>query len=137
MPAFPSVDPALALLGTFLRERRTRAGRTIENLADRVGCTPKRLRAVEDGTAFPSGRMLIQLVVALDIAPGDLHPIIAQAAAHAGPYQAQFRKAETAITASPQMIPATPPMPHTHEAFSAALHRGDPDAWRALDLKTL
>lgn len=137
MPTLQPIDPALAQLGAFLRRRRARAGRTIENLADRIGCTPERLHAIEAGEESPSERVLIEFIVALDISPGDLHHVIAQVAAHAGPYQARFRRTEAAIMASPRMIRATRPMPGTHEAFTDALHRGNPDAWRALDLKTL
>lgn len=137
MPASQPTDTALAQLGAFLRRRRARAGRTIENLADRIGCTPERLHAIEAGEESPSERVLIEFIVALDISPGDLHYVIAQVAAHAGPYQERFRRAEAVIMASPRLIPATRPMPHTHDAFAAALHRGDPDAWHALDLKTL
>ncbi len=70
----PPSDHSAALLGQRLREARHRAGLTLQQLAERTGCTKGYLSQIENGRrdTAPSRALLERFESALAIPPGSL-----------------------------------------------------------------
>ena len=55
-----------------IRSHRVAHGWSPEELAHRVGCSPKRIRAIEEGRAAPSLKLVHDLAAAFGVAEADL-----------------------------------------------------------------
>ncbi|MEU6145241.1 helix-turn-helix transcriptional regulator [Streptomyces sp. NPDC047081] len=68
----PSPDPRLLSLGMQIRRHREERGYSLEELAERSGLSFRGLIYIEHGQRNPSVLTLVDIAVALDVAPGEL-----------------------------------------------------------------
>ncbi len=68
----PDVGQYLGYIAANVRRLRTRAKLTQEQLAEAADVDLTYLQRVERGTGNPSARILVQIALALDVAPGRL-----------------------------------------------------------------
>lgn len=68
----PSPDPRLLSLGMQIRRHREARGYSLEELAERSGLSFRGLIYIEHGQRNPSVLTLVDIAVALDVAPGEL-----------------------------------------------------------------
>jgi transcriptional regulator with XRE-family HTH domain len=66
-------------IGLFLRKRREELGLTQAQVAERADTSEKHLGKLERGQRYPSGILLVKLLVALKVSILDIHSIMKEA----------------------------------------------------------